>query len=176
MSTTITTATLPSSLSTSTSKPACPSSSPNTTFTTPNPNTSLTKTLHRISLHPTLTPYRRRLYRTLLSIPPGRWTTYSALSAYLGSSPRAVGNALRTNPFAPGVPCHRVLGSGGCLGGYKGFWAGRSGGATGANGKREGKGEEKRELLEEEGVVFDGEGKARGVCFRGFVEVGGKGK
>lgn len=62
------------------------------------------------------------------------------------------------------------------MGGYKGFWAGRSGGTTGANGKREGKGEEKRELLEEEGVVFDGEGKARGVCFRGFVEVGGKGK
>ncbi|OJJ82548.1 MGMT family protein, partial [Aspergillus glaucus CBS 516.65] len=120
--------------------------------------------LHRISLHPTLTPYRRRLYRTLLSIPPGRWTTYSTLSGYLNSSPRAVGNALRTNPFAPGVPCHRVLGSGGSLGGYKGFWAGRSD----ANGKGNGKGEEKRRLLEEEGVVFDGEGKAMGVCFGGF--------
>lgn len=76
------------------------------------------------------------------------------------------------------MPCHRVLGSGGTLGGYKGFWAGRG---TRANGKEgegngKGKGEEKRRLLEEEGVVFDGEGKARGVCFGRFVVVGGKGQ
>lgn len=44
-------------------------------------------------------------------------------------------------------------------------------------GEGGGKGEEKRRLLEEEGVVFDGEGgmaRAKGVCFGGFVEVGKK--
>lgn len=66
------------------------------------------------------------------------------------------------------------------LGGYKGFWSGRSGsgkekGGEGV-GKGKGKGEEKRRLLEEEGVVFDVEGKARGLCFGGFVDLGGKGK
>ncbi|KAJ5510525.1 Winged helix-turn-helix transcription repressor DNA-binding [Penicillium expansum] len=84
------------------------------------PTAQTKKYLHRISLHPTLTPYRRRVYRTLLSVPPGRWTTYSAMATYLGSSARAVGNAMRSNPFAPEVPCHRVLAADGSLGGYKG--------------------------------------------------------
>ncbi|KAL4895544.1 6-O-methylguanine DNA methyltransferase [Aspergillus ambiguus] len=122
------------------------------------------KSLRRISLHPTLSPYRRRVYRALLSIPAGRWTTYSALAKYLNSSARAVGTAMRTNPFAPDVPCHRVLAADGSLGGYMG-----SGPASGsANLQR------KRRMLEEEGVTFiDGErGKgprAQGVCFDGFA-------
>ena len=41
----------------------------------------------------------------------------------LGSSPRAVGGALRRNPFAPRVPCHRVVAAGGAaLGGFSGTW------------------------------------------------------
>ncbi|PKX98117.1 MGMT family protein [Aspergillus novofumigatus IBT 16806] len=112
------------------------------------------KFLHRISLHPTLTPYRRRVYRTLLSVPEGRWTTYSALAAHLGSSARAVGNAMRTNPFAPEVPCHRVLAMNGTLGGYKGEWI--------LGGKYQ---VEKRRLLEEEGVVFDEGGGRREIAF-----------
>ncbi|KAJ6146201.1 hypothetical protein N7497_008183 [Penicillium chrysogenum] len=114
-------------MSLSTVQPADPT--PTTEQQNPKPQKSLQpaqptaqtkKYLHRISLHPTLTPYRRRVYRTLLSVPPGRWTTYSAMATYLGSSARAVGNAMRTNPFAPGVPCHRVLAADGSLGGYKG--------------------------------------------------------
>lgn len=119
------------------------------------------KFLHRISLHPTLTPYRRRVYRTLLSVPKGRWTTYSALATHLGSSARAVGNAMRTNPFAPEVPCHRVLATNGTLGGYKGEWI--------LGGKYQ---VEKRLLLEAEGVVFDERARAQGECFRGFVDLG----
>jgi methylated-DNA-[protein]-cysteine S-methyltransferase len=119
------------------------------------------KFLHRISLHPTLTPYRRRVYRTLLSVPEGRWTTYSALAAHLGSSARAVGNAMRTNPFAPEVPCHRVLATNGTLGGYKGEWI--------LGGKYQ---VEKRRLLEGEGVVFDEAGRVQGDCFRGFIDLG----
>ncbi|KAJ6031045.1 Winged helix-turn-helix transcription repressor DNA-binding [Penicillium herquei] len=124
------------------------------------------KYLHRISLHPTLTPYRRRVYRVLLSVPPGRWTTYSAMAMYLKSSARAVGNAMRTNPFAPEVPCHRVLAAGGSLGGYKG---------EGFMKKDIGVGsfrDEKRLRLKEEGVVFDSMGKAMGICFTDFKDLG----
>ncbi|KAJ5288990.1 Winged helix-turn-helix transcription repressor DNA-binding [Penicillium angulare] len=120
------------------------------------------KYLHRISTHPTLTPYRRRVYRTLLSVPPGRWTTYSAMAKYLNSSARAVGNAMRTNPFAPEVPCHRVLAADGFLGGYKGEWK--------VDGTFR---DEKRVRLRDEGVVFE-EGRARGDCFMEFQELGVK--
>jgi methylated-DNA-[protein]-cysteine S-methyltransferase len=131
------------------------------------PTIQTKKYLHRISLHPTLTPYRRRVYRTLLSVPPGRWTTYSAMATYLGSSARAVGNAMRSNPFAPEVPCHRVLAADGSLGGYKGEWK--------VDGHKAGGGfcEEKRLRLEEEGVTFL-DGKVRGLCFKEFVDLGAK--
>ncbi|KAJ5566032.1 hypothetical protein N7535_007670 [Penicillium sp. DV-2018c] len=143
-------------------------------------------------MHPTLTPYRRRVYRALLSVPPGRWTTYSALATYLGSSARAVGNAMRSNPFAPEVPCHRVLAADGRVGGYKGEWRRGGGSGTGSmrvsvsvwdgDGGRGGDGDlgvaagekekEKLARLEEEGVVFV-DGRVLGVCFREFVDLGG---
>ncbi|PLN80733.1 hypothetical protein BDW42DRAFT_170382, partial [Aspergillus taichungensis] len=68
-----------------------------------NPTTQIPpKLLHRIKSHPTLTPLRRRTYLALLTVPRGHWTTYTALAKHLGSSsPRAVGTAMRTNPFAP---------------------------------------------------------------------------
>ncbi|KAJ5111177.1 hypothetical protein N7532_001712 [Penicillium argentinense] len=124
------------------------------------------KSLRRISLHPTLTPFRRRVYRTLLSVPPGRWTTYSAMATYLNSSARAVGNAMRTNPFAPDVPCHRVLATDATLGGYKGEWKVSKPVHSGGSFR-----DEKRAMLAEEGVVFDAAGKAGGVCFREFREL-----
>ncbi|KAL1860241.1 hypothetical protein Plec18167_004362 [Paecilomyces lecythidis] len=122
---------------------------------------SITKSLHRISSHPTLTPYRRLVYRTLLSVPPGRWTTYAALSAHLNSSARAIGNAMRTNPFAPNVPCHRVLATDRTIGGYKGAWG--NGGSYAV---------EKTKLLKGEGIMFDDKGRAVGECFDGFVDLG----
>ncbi|RAH78518.1 DNA binding methylated-DNA--cysteine S-methyltransferase [Aspergillus japonicus CBS 114.51] len=138
-----------------------------TTTTTPNPHPSpRSRTLHRLHTHPTLPPHRRRIYQTLLTVPAGRWTTYAALARHLGTSPRAIGAAMRLNPFAPEVPCHRVLGGGGrLLVGYSGAPG------AGAPGKaKEGVGM-KRRLLEAEGVRFDGEGVARGVCFVEFPEV-----
>ncbi|KAJ5668207.1 uncharacterized protein N7477_006777 [Penicillium maclennaniae] len=128
-------------------------------------NATLQKSLRRISLHPTLTPYRRRVYRVLLSVPEGRWTTYSALATYLNSSARAVGNAMRTNPFAPEVPCHRVLAADRSLGGYKGEWKVSKHIADGSFG------DEKRTRLKQEGVVFDREGKVGGVCFKEFKDL-----
>lgn len=146
-----------------------------TTMSKPNP--TIQKSLHRISIHPTLTPYRRRVYRVLLSVPKGRWTTYAAMAHYLGSSPRAVGNAMRTNPFAPEVPCHRVLAKDGSLGGFKGEWEravkGRGKGAGNGTGRGVPRSrQEKIQLLLDEGVVFDEEQRATGGCFLEFVELG----
>ncbi|KAL1958520.1 hypothetical protein VTO42DRAFT_4384 [Malbranchea cinnamomea] len=117
--------------------------------------------LRRIAAHPSLTPYQRRVYRTLLSVPRGRWTTYAILSAHLSSSARAIGNAMRANPFSPDVPCHRVLATDRTIGGYKGAWGN---GGTYA--------EEKTKLLRGEGIAFDDKGRAEGEAFRDFVDMG----
>lgn len=60
-----------------------------------------------------VTPYQERVYALLLQIPSGKISSYASLSKVLGSSPRAVGGALRNNPFAPEVPCHRVISASG---------------------------------------------------------------
>ncbi|KAL9136381.1 MAG: hypothetical protein Q9175_002398 [Cornicularia normoerica] len=73
-----------------------------------------------ISSHPILTPFRKRVLLALCQVPSGSYTTYLALSNHLSSSPRAVGNALRNNPFAPRVPCHRVVAADGGIGGFGG--------------------------------------------------------
>ena len=58
-----------------------------------------------------VTEYQTRVYALLQQIPEGKVTTYAAMSKALNSSPRAVGGALRNNPFAPEVPCHRCIAS-----------------------------------------------------------------
>ena len=59
-------------------------------------------------------------------IPRGKVTTYGEMARRLGmSSPRAVGQALKRNPHAPVVPCHRVVKSDGSIGGYGGCNPGR---------------------------------------------------
>ena len=80
-------------------------------------------TLKRIDRDESLTPFRRRLYTSLLSVPRGQYTNYAALAAHLGSVARAVGNGMRNNPFAPDVPCHRVLARDGSIGGFGGDWS-----------------------------------------------------
>jgi len=51
----------------------------------------------------------KRVYALLCQIPSGKVSSYAALSKAISSSPRAVGGALRRNPFAPDVPCHRII-------------------------------------------------------------------
>ena len=65
-------------------------------------------------------PFAARVYRALRAVRPGRTVTYGDLARRAGSpgAARAVGRAMATNPFAPFVPCHRVLGSGGALTGF----------------------------------------------------------
>lgn len=74
-------------------------------------STIATTTMPGFSPSKKITPFQRRVYDLLLQIPAGKVSTYAALSKALDSSPRAVGGALRNNPFAPDVPCHRVVAS-----------------------------------------------------------------
>lgn len=68
-----------------------------------------------------LTPLRLRTYELLRSVPIGRVTTYKALAQALGTKAyRAIGQAMRHNPYAPDVPCHRVVASDGTIGGFMG--------------------------------------------------------
>jgi methylated-DNA-[protein]-cysteine S-methyltransferase len=65
--------------------------------------------------------FDRRVYEMARTITPGTTMTYGAIAAALGEEPmraRDVGQALARNPFAPIVPCHRVVAAGGRLGGY----------------------------------------------------------
>ena len=75
----------------------------------------------RVAAHPQVTPFRRKVYEALLEVPRGHVTTYGLLARRIGcASARAVGGALRENPFAPEVPCHRVVASDLSLGGFCG--------------------------------------------------------
>jgi len=68
-----------------------------------------------------LTSFQQQVYAVLCKIPRGKVTTYASLAKSVGcGSPRAIGQALKRNPLAPQVPCHRVVRSDRCLGGYFG--------------------------------------------------------
>ena len=65
------------------------------------------------------TPFARRVLTIVRRIPAGRVATYGDVAALAGRplASRAVGNVMR-RCTEPGVPCHRVVGAGGRLGGY----------------------------------------------------------
>lgn len=63
--------------------------------------------------------FNERCYDILLKVPRGKVTTYKILAKALKSKAyRAVGNAMNKNPYAPRVPCHRVVNSNGFVGGF----------------------------------------------------------
>jgi methylated-DNA-[protein]-cysteine S-methyltransferase len=65
-------------------------------------------------------PFERRVYDCVRAIAPGATLTYGEVAARVGEpgAARAVGQALGRNPFAPIVPCHRVLAADGRSGGF----------------------------------------------------------
>ncbi|MDD4909247.1 MAG: MGMT family protein [Candidatus Omnitrophica bacterium] len=67
-----------------------------------------------------LTDFEKKVYRVVSKIPLGEARSYRWVAAKAGRprAYRAVGNALNKNPFAPYVPCHRVVRSDGSLGGF----------------------------------------------------------
>ena len=68
-----------------------------------------------------LSDFRLRVYMELLKVPRGSTVTYGELARRIGcGSAQAVGQALRRNPFAPEVPCHRVIAADGSLCGFGG--------------------------------------------------------
>jgi len=64
-----------------------------------------------------LPPFTTKVLKRVLKIPYGEVLTYGELAKELKSSPRAVGQALRKNPIAVLIPCHRVISKDG-IGGY----------------------------------------------------------
>ncbi len=68
------------------------------------------------------TPFQRRVWALLRTIPYGESITYGQLAKLLGSSisSQAVGQAVGKNPIPIVIPCHRVLGAGNNLTGYSG--------------------------------------------------------
>jgi methylated-DNA-[protein]-cysteine S-methyltransferase len=69
-----------------------------------------------------VTPFQARVLRAAMRIPYGEVRTYGDIACAIGKpgAARAVGQALGMNPFAPVVPCHRVVAAGGRLGGFSG--------------------------------------------------------
>lgn len=86
-----------------------------------------------------MTVFEEKVYSSVKRVPEGKVTTYEEIARASGrpGAFRAVGNALNKNPHAPEVPCHRVVKSDGCLGGF-------------ARGTPK-----KRKILEEEGVLIN---------------------
>lgn len=94
-----------------------------------------------------VTAFQQRVYDAIQLIPAGKVVTYGELARFLECrSAQAVGQALRRNPFAPEVPCHRVVKGDHSIGGYAGKIEGE-------------KIQKKVRLLMKEGVIFNDLGR-----------------
>lgn len=80
-----------------------------------------------------------KVYDLVAKIPQGKVTTYGAISKIVNTNPKVIGYALHANKHPDNVPCHRVINSKGKI---------SSGYAFGGPGIQ-------KEMLEEEGIVFD---------------------
>lgn len=69
-----------------------------------------------------LTPFQWKVLKTAMKIPLGETRSYKWIAQRIGSpmAVRAVGQALRWNPYPLIIPCHRVIKKDGTLGGYAG--------------------------------------------------------
>lgn len=92
--------------------------------------------------------FNERVWALTARVPRGRVTTYGEIAHKLGTQAyRAVGNAMNRNPYAPDVPCHRVVGSNGSLTGFAGGLP------------------KKKKMLRQEGVPLRGELVDLSQCF-----------
>ncbi len=73
-----------------------------------------------LPLAPAGTPFDLRVWEVMSEIPYGKTRSYGELARDLGALPQAIGQACGRNPLPIIVPCHRVLGRDGGLGGYSG--------------------------------------------------------
>jgi methylated-DNA-[protein]-cysteine S-methyltransferase len=66
-------------------------------------------------------------YQLLRQVPKGKITTYKCLAEALNTKAyQAIGQIMRRNPYAPQVPCHRVVRNNGNLGGFNGSTRGKN--------------------------------------------------
>jgi len=88
------------------------------------------------------TEFQNKIYETLRKVPKGKVTTYKELANALKTKAyQSIGTAMKVNPYAPIVPCHRVVKNNGSVGFFK--------------GKKEGKAiTEKINMLKKEGIVI----------------------
>ena len=103
-----------------------------------------TRTEFFLRLAPVGTDHQKKVWAAMCEIPSGGVRSYGDLAREIGSSARAVGTACGKNPIPIIVPCHRILSTGGGIGGY----SGRGGTET------------KRQLLDLEGFALPGENQA----------------
>ncbi|KAF9474608.1 DNA binding methylated-DNA--cysteine S-methyltransferase [Pholiota conissans] len=115
------------------------------------PRTPELRDVYRTRHGKKLTAHQWAVYDFTLTIPKGKIATYKDVAMAVGGSPRSVGNALRNNPFAPYVPCHRVIASSLFVGGFFGEW--------GKDHKTGTRYNQKIEILSQEGVYFNGKGQ-----------------
>jgi methylated-DNA-[protein]-cysteine S-methyltransferase len=95
--------------------------------------------------------FAEKCYAVLRKVPSGKVTTYAEIAKAIGNpkGARAVGNAMNKNPYAPQVPCHRVIKSNGEVGGF-------------ASGTRK-----KIEMLKKEGIeITDGKIDLEKYCYK----------
>ena len=76
----------------------------------------------KVSINQKGTRFQIKVWNYLKKIPHGSVKTYSQVAKSIGKplAVRAVANAIGKNPYAPRIPCHRVIRSDGSLGGYSG--------------------------------------------------------
>lgn len=103
-----------------------------------------------------ITPFRAKVLDALCQVPKGKVTTYKYLSKQVNcGSSQAIGQALKHNPFAPEVPCHRVVRTDRSIGGFSGMTSGS-------------KIDKKINLLKNEGVSFLEDGRVEQDCIFQF--------
>ncbi|MBI4742830.1 MAG: methylated-DNA--[protein]-cysteine S-methyltransferase [Betaproteobacteria bacterium] len=71
-----------------------------------------------LPLRPSGTAFQRRVWEQIAGIPCHQTRTYGEIANNLHNAPRAVGQACGANPFPLVVPCHRVIATGGGMGGF----------------------------------------------------------
>ncbi|MGJ7036044.1 methylated-DNA--[protein]-cysteine S-methyltransferase [Anoxybacillus eryuanensis] len=78
------------------------------------------RTSFSIPLRVSGTPFQMRVWEALQTIPYGQTVSYAYIAKQIGQpkAVRAVGNAVGNNPITIVIPCHRVIRTGGELGGY----------------------------------------------------------
>ncbi len=79
-----------------------------------------TRRAFELPLAPAGTPFRLRVWAAMQAISYGETRSYGDIARALDTAPRAVGGACGANPIPLVIPCHRVTGANGALGGFSG--------------------------------------------------------